>query len=132
MASKYDLNVKRQNALFRFSKDLVRRSRSKCELCESAGEKLHVFEVLHDGEFTDADHCIFICDTCIEQICKPKKLDTDHWRCLNTTIWSEVPAVQVMATRMLKRVANEQYWAKELLEQTYLDTDVEEWAAFAE
>lgn len=132
MASGYETNIKRQNLLFRFAKELVRRSRSKCELCDCSGEKLHILEVPHDGEFTDADHCVFICEACREQVCNPKKLDADHWRCLNNSIWSEVPAVQVMATRMLRRVAKEEYWAKELLDQTYLDADLELWAAHAE
>ena len=35
----------RQNILSRFAKDLVRRSRSKCELCEKSGAKLEVYEL---------------------------------------------------------------------------------------
>ena len=47
--------------------------------------------------------------------------------------WSEVPAVQVMAVRLLRRMArNEVHWAEELLEHAYLEPDLEEWADLAE
>lgn len=119
----------RQNTLSRFAKNLVRRSRSHCELCDINGAKLGVYELLPLEETPHPDACIFICENCLKQITKPKTLDPNHWRCLNNALWSEIPAIQVMSFRILKRLtAKEIHWAEELLEHAYLDTEIEEWA----
>ena len=131
MGKGYDENQLRKNELNFLGKDLVRRSRSKCELCEADGVKLTVFEVPPASVQVSADQCLFLCETCREQIEKPKRMDADHWRCLNNSIWSEIPAVQVMSARMLKRLVNE-HWAAELLEQAYFDEEVEARIAAAE
>jgi protein PhnA len=119
----------RQNILSRFAKDLVRRSRSHCELCEKNGVKLDVYELLPLEEDPYVDGCIFICESCLKQIENPKKMTPSYWRCLNNTLYSEVPAVQVMAFRMLRRLTVKgEHWAEELVEHAYLDPELEEWA----
>jgi len=123
----------RQNVLSRFAKDLVRRSRSHCELCDKSGVRLDPYELppLETEPFLDG--CIFICDSCRKQVDFPKKMIPSHWRCLNNSVWSEVPVVQVMAVRILRRLAKkEEHWAEELLENAYLDPELEEWADQAE
>lgn len=123
----------RQNMLSRYAKDLVRRSRSHCELCDKNNVKLEVFELPPHGEDPNPAHCIFICDGCRKQIENPKKMIPSYWRCLNNALWSEVPAVQVMSVRLLHRLATvEEHWAQELLEHAYLDPALEEWAGAAE
>lgn len=115
------------------AKDLVRRSRSKCELCDRGGIKLDVYELPPFEEEPYVDGCIFICDGCRKQIEHPRKMIPNHWRCLNNTIWSEVPAVQVMSARLLHRLAaTKKHWAEELLEHAYLEPDIEEWALQAD
>ena len=54
-------------------------------------------------------------------------MDVHHWRCLNDSMWSQVPAVQVMAWRMLKRLGAEG-WSQDLLDMLYLDDDTRAWA----
>jgi protein PhnA len=123
----------RQNMLSRFAKDLVRRSRSHCELCDRSGVKLDVYELSPLGEEPYVDGCIFICDGCRKQIVEPKKMTPGHWRCLNNALYSEVTAVQVMSFRLLKRLAAKaEHWAEELLEHAYLEPDAEHWAELAE
>lgn len=122
----------RQNMLSRFAKDLVRRSRSHCELCDKHGVKLDAYELPPLDEEPYLDHCIFICEGCRRQIEFPQKTVPSHWRCLNNSVWSEVPAVQVMSVRMLRRLAKTEHWAEELLEHAYLDPQLEEWANLAE
>ncbi|MEA2068630.1 MAG: phnA protein [Verrucomicrobiota bacterium] len=123
----------RQNMLSRLAKDLVRRSRSHCELCEKNGIKLEAYELLPLEEEPYVDGCIFICEGCRKQIDMPKKMIPSHWRCINNSLWSEVPAVQVMSVRLLRRlVARDERWAEELLEHAYLEPDLEEWAGLAE
>ena len=123
----------RQNILSRFAKDLVRRSRSHCELCEKNGVRLEAYELLPLPEEPMIDDCIFICDGCRKQINVPKKMIPSYWRSLNNAVWSEVPAVQVMSVRLLKRLANRgEIWAEELLEHVYLEPELEAWANLAD
>ena len=101
------------------------RSESKCELCTST-ENLSVYEIPASPS-DSADECIYICETCSEQIESPDKVNVNHWRCLNDSMWSQVPAVQVMAWRMLTRLSAEG-WPQDLLDMLYLDNDLLTWA----
>ena len=107
-------------------KALLARSESKCELC-GAMDNLAVYEVppTSDGS---VDESVLLCETCREQIENPDKVDVNHWRCLNDSMWSQVPAVQVMAWRMLTRLSAEG-WPQELLDMLYLDDETLAWAA---
>ncbi len=77
---------------------------------------------------TNADRCIVTCQFCKEQINQTDTLDANHWRCLNDSMWSQVPAVQVMAWRMLNRLSSTETWAQDLLDMMYLDDETREWA----
>jgi len=107
------------------SDPLYARSHSACELC-SANENLGVYEVPPESNGS-ADECVLLCDTCREQIENPDKVDINHWRCLNDSMWSQTPAVQVMAWRMLTRLSAEG-WPQELLDMLYLDDATLAWA----
>ncbi len=101
------------------------RSESKCELC-STTEDLGQYEVPPDLD-GGVDNCVLICASCREQIDHPDRLDANHWRCLNESMWSQVPAVQVVAWRMLTRLSAEG-WAQDLLDMLYLDDELLKWA----
>ncbi len=106
-------------------KDLQERSGNKCELCGSE-ENLSVYEVPNSP--TDvAETSIFVCNTCKEQIEDPERVEPNHWRCLNDSMWSTVPAVQVMAWRMLNRLKAEG-WPQDLLDMMYLEDETKDWA----
>ena len=117
----------RLSELTGFGKDLARRCKSHCEICGSHGVKLVIHEVPPVPKEADFEHCIFICEQCQEQIEKPKRLDINHWHCLHTCIWSEVPAVQVMSMLMAKRIADKADFAEELLDQIYLEEPIAQW-----
>ncbi len=104
---------------------LQERSGSKCELC-GATDGLGVYEVppASDGS---AEQSVLLCHTCREQIEQPDKTDANHWRCLNDSMWSQVPAVQVLAWRMLTRLSDEG-WPQALLDMLYLDDATRAWA----
>ena len=104
---------------------LFERSGSKCELCTST-ENLGVYEVPPDSKAT-ADDSILLCETCRTQIENHNTVDVNHWRCLNDSMWSQVPAVQVMAWRMLTRLSGEG-WPQDLLDTLYLDEETQAWA----
>jgi len=108
---------------------LLQRSQSKCELCSSESE-LHVYDV-PPVETADVDHAILVCDVCQTQIDSKEELDANHWRCLNDSMWTPVPAVQVMAWRMLKRLETEN-WAQDLLDMLYLEEETLIWAQSTE
>lgn len=103
---------------------LKSRSSGKCELCSST-ESLTVYEV--PPIEADADKCIQTCLNCQSQLLGETDLNANHWRCLNDSMWSSVPAVQVVSWRMLKRLDSES-WANDLLEMLYLDEELLAWA----
>lgn len=46
---------------------------------------------------------------------------------ISDSMWSQVPAVQVMAFRLLNRLSSEG-WARDLVDMMYLDDETREWA----
>jgi protein PhnA len=100
---------------------VLARSNSCCELCSSTND-LSLYVVLpHSGPQT-VDNSIALCQVCKSQIENPSSIDSNHWRCLNETIWNEHNPVKVMSWRMLKQLKNES-WSSDLLEQLYLDEE---------
>jgi protein PhnA len=55
------------------------------------------------------------------------ELDIKHWRCLNDAMWSTVPAVQVLAYRLLHKCSAEA-WAQDAIDMLYLDDETKAWA----
>ena len=106
-------------------KELHARSESKCELCSST-DNLSVYEIPPTSNLSP-DQCILLCTACQEQIEDPEKININHWRCLNDSMWSQIPAVQVMVWRMLTRLSSEG-WPQDLLDMLYLDDDTLVWA----
>ncbi|MBR9921689.1 MAG: PhnA protein [Bacteroidetes bacterium] len=106
-------------------KELQSRSNSSCELC-SAQENLAVYPV-SPADDQDLAKNIYACDTCRTQMEDPETVDSNHWRCLNDSMWSQVPAVQVISWRMLHRLRSEG-WSGELIDMMYMDEDTLAWA----
>ena len=104
---------------------LAIRSEHSCELCNSA-DSIKLFEVPPQHGIS-ADSCIMICGKCLAQIEKKEELDSNHWKCLTESMWSEVAAVQVTAWRMLNRLRNES-WATDNLDMLYLTAENLAWA----
>ncbi|MGS2741123.1 PhnA domain-containing protein [Sinomicrobium sp. M5D2P17] len=108
---------------------LHERSGSTCEL-SGATDNLKVYQI-PGSPVEGADASILISDTCLQQIENPETIDTNHWRCLNDSMWSTVPAVQVMAWRMLNKLKSEG-WPQNLLDMMYLDDETLAWAKAAD
>jgi protein PhnA len=108
----------------KIDKKLSERSNHSCELCGSQDE-LQVITVAPDNY---SENKIVVCETCKTQIDQPDTMDENHWRCLNESMWSEVPAVQVMAWRLLHRLKTKADWAQDLLDMMYLDDETLDWA----
>ncbi|WP_346858939.1 PhnA domain-containing protein [uncultured Draconibacterium sp.] len=107
-------------------RELVKRSNSVCEICGSS-DNLGVYTVAPATQESEKDS-IYICSVCSGQIDNPETMDANHWRCLNDSMWSTVPAVQVVAWRMLNRLKAEG-WPQDLLDMLYLDEELQAWAA---
>jgi protein PhnA len=101
------------------------RSEDKCELCGSP-TALSLYEVPPVTGATE-ENTIVVCEKCLVQLQKKEELDSKHWECLTTSMWSEVPAVQVVSWRMLNRL-REESWAAENLDLMYLDEGLLTWA----
>jgi protein PhnA len=106
------------------AKELLERSGSACELCGTENN-LKTYEV--QPSTGSVDQTIVVCDTCLQQLENPAELDANHWRCLNNSMWSAVPAVQVVAWRMLNKLKTEG-WPQDLLDMLFLDEETLAWA----
>lgn len=105
--------------------DLRVRANNQCELCKSE-KNLTVYEVPpHSGQ--TLDDSILVCEKCKLQLDKKEELDAAHWACLNESMWSEVPSVQVVTWRMLNRLRNES-WAAEAIDMMFFDDATLTWA----
>ena len=108
---------------------LLERAESKCELC-TAETNLEVYNI-PPVNTPNVDNSILICNDCYKQINGDTDMDSNHWRCLNNSMWSIVPSVQVMAWRVLNKLSSES-WARDLLDTLYLEDDILTWAKSAE
>jgi protein PhnA len=106
--------------------ELEARSNSRCELCgETSNTAVYQIKPVDIGGI---DESLLTCITCSSQIDNPKITDSNHWRCLNDSMWSEYDSVKVVAWRMLHRLKHEG-WPQDLLDIMYLDESTEKWAA---
>ena len=128
MGKGYETHQARVLALQGLGKDLARRAKSKCELTGAAGVSLRPYEVPPVADEPDIERTLLISEACHEVLEYPKRLKGREWQCLAEDVWSEMPAVQVVAWRMLHHLAKSEDWAREVIEEVFLDEEVEEWA----
>ncbi len=132
MSKGYEMHQARILALQGLGKDLARRAKSKCEITGSAGGPLWPYEIPPAGDEPDIDRILLVSEECREVLENPERLAGRSWQCLAEAVWSENPAVQVVAWRMLTELAKREDWAREVLAEVFLDPEVEEWANAAE
>ena len=125
MAKGYEANQERQQALSRFGKDLARRAKSKCELTQASGVPLVIHEIPPIPREPDIDRCLLVSEAVATQLGKPATIRPDEWRHLSELIWSDIPAVQAMALRLLRHLAKQEPWARDVIEEAYLEPEVE-------
>ena len=105
---------------------LQERSANQCEL-SGVTEALMIYEVNPDAS-SNPDRNVLISQKCLNQIDKKEELDANFWEpILLSSMWSEVPAIQVLSWRILNRFRNES-WAADALDMMYLDDENLEWA----
>jgi protein PhnA len=128
MGKGYETHQARVMALQALGKDLARRAKSKCELTGEAGVPLRPYEVPPVADEPDIERTLLISEVCHEMLDHPKRLQGREWQALAEVVWSEMPAVQVVAWRMLNELAKREDWAREVIEELFLDEEVEAWA----
>jgi protein PhnA len=101
------------------------RSNNQCELCKSE-RNLSIYDVPPNAQQREEDS-IIVCEKCAAQLNNKEELDSKHWACLNESMWSEVPAVQVVSWRMLNRLKAES-WAMDAIDMMYFDEETLAWA----
>ena len=104
---------------------LSERANGACELC---GSSLNLIAVAVDTDAAQTpDTSALLCAECRPGLEPGAVLEGPHWRCLQDSIWSVVPAIQVLSYRLLHRTKSLP-WAMDLLDQVYLEDDVRAWA----
>jgi len=88
-----------------------------CELCNS---EENVSEFVVSG--ANQEGSLNICENCKTQI-ENDELDENHFNCLNDSMWSENPAVKVLAYRLLNSLGRQ-----DLVDMMYLEENELEWA----
>jgi len=105
---------------------LQNRSNQVCEICSDKDDNLQAYAVPPKNDDSN-DNVVVLCNKCLRQIEESDFTDTNHWRCLTGSIWSEVPAVQALSYKLLSKMKSED-WAAETLDSVFLDESVTEWA----
>lgn len=103
---------------------LAARADHACELCRGT-DLLGAFPVPPD-EADALDRTVCVCSSCLAWL-EGSPADPKHAFCLQEAVWSEVPAVQVVAWRLLHQLPAEA-WARDLLDQVYLEDEIRAWA----
>ncbi|WP_432204341.1 PhnA protein [Cetobacterium somerae] len=125
MAKGYDQHMERKNKVNSFGRELTRRAKSKCELCEATGVSLSVFEIPPIKEEPEVERCIFICEDCKNKLERIKKSKENDFRFLSSSIWSEVDIVRAFSILLLREMAKKYSWAELISDDLYVDEDTE-------
>ncbi len=129
MATRKEKHQARLDAINALGRGLARRAKSTCELSGQKGVKLVAVEIGPLPEEPEAERCVFVDATLKPMIEGGKITEPDHFRYLQDSVWSETPAVQVCAVRLLRRIADAgSEWARDTLDGLYLDPEIEAWA----
>ena len=127
MAKGRQRHQERMEALAALGRGLARRARSTCELCEATGVPLGPWEVPPLPEEPEEERTVLACGRCRAGL-DGGRLEPQEWRFLEGSVWSPVPAAQVAAARLLRRLAAAgEGWATDVLDGLVLEPDLEEW-----
>ena len=102
------------------------RSNGSCELCAQHDDNLQAYTVPPKTDELPENQVV-LCTECLTQVSSGEYSHPNYWRCLEGSIWSEVPAVQVLSYKILDKLSSEE-WAADARDGAYLDDSLLEWA----
>jgi protein PhnA len=124
MATGRDKHRAHQAAVAGLGRNLSRRARNQCELCETS-KALKVVEIEPTFEDPDVERAILICESC-QTALKGDISNPNTLRFLESVVWSTTPPVQVAAVRMLRTLSdNGATWATDCLDDLFLEPEIE-------
>ena len=122
----YEKHKARQEAMDALGRQLARRARSRCELCEQSAS-LAPYEVPPVPAQPELDQTLLLCQTC-RQMAQGGRLDDKHLRFIETTIWSDFEPVKVTSYLLLERLHEGGVaWATPVLENAYVTPEEQAW-----
>ena len=125
MARGRDKHTAHQAAVAALGKNLSRRAKNRCELCEES-TSLKVVEVAPTFDEPNEERAVLICARCTE-ILAGEQTDASTLRFLESVVWSESLPVQLCAVRILRALSQQGIaWARECLDGLFLEPEVEE------
>lgn len=109
-------------------KDLTRRSRGRCELCEGRDD-VRAYELPPFPVDPDPERALMACARCREWL-EGVAIDPVHARFLSTAIWSDVAPVRLAAARLLLATDDlADPWLRDALDAAGVDPATGEFAA---
>ncbi len=134
--SGYQKNKERLEAIDALGRTLARRAKSTCEVSGESGVSLQPYEVPPLPEDPTLDTTILISESVADLLAEREKkgvlkVDAEsakELRYLENAIWSEVPAVKIVACRLLGSLEIPgQSWPRDTLDMVYLDEEEQAW-----
>jgi hypothetical protein len=108
--------VKQRAAVGVLGKDLTRRSRGRCELCERR-EDVRAWEIPPFPELPDLESALMTCGRCRAWLEASAPVDVLEVRFLSGAVWSEVAPVRLAAGLLLRQVEGRgDPWIQEALD----------------
>lgn len=124
----YDKHQQRQEALNELGRALARRAKSRCELCQEGGVKLMAYEVPPAPADPELERTLLLCQPCLDGLARPKQIEGQRWRFLETSIWSESVPVKVCSVVLLRALGQRgQQWALDCEQSAYLEPEAQAW-----
>lgn len=116
---------KQRAAVGRLGKELTRRSRGKCELCESR-DGVRPYELAPFPEEPDMDRTLMACERCRSWL-ETEQIVPMEAHFLSSAVWSALAPVRLVAARMLLASDfQEDPWLLDALEAANVDPETRE------
>lgn len=117
---------KQRSSVGQLGKDLTRRSRGKCELCDSKGGG--PFELWPFPDEPSMDRTLMACERCKGWLEQGEVSPAEAYF-LSAAVWHEEPAVKLAAARLLLRCDDpDSPWMRDALEAVDIDPATGEFA----
>lgn len=117
--------LKQRAAIGRLGKTLTRRSKGRCELCDSR-DGVRPYELLPFPEEPELERSLCACARCRDWL-EGGQIAVIEARFLHEAVWTEEPAVRLAAARLLVQADfSDDPWVRDALEAVGFDPSTSE------